>query len=144
MVAAASVAAWALAYPQSSLPVTLVRAVADCAAVVCLGLAAVPMLDDERYRDELIGRATAPLSVAGAVWLMAELGRLIVAAAQAAAVPVWRLGVPTTVDFALRHRGGAGGHTRCRGSCGPLCGRGRARRGPRRSTSWWPASPRWA
>lgn len=99
VLAAASVVAWALAYPQGSLPLTLVRAVADCAAVVCLGLAAVPMLDDERYRPELIRRATAPLSVAGAVWLVAELGRLIVAGAQAAAVPIWRLGVPTTVDF---------------------------------------------
>lgn len=101
VVVAASVAAWALAYPQSSLPVTLVRALADCAAVLCLGLAVVPLLDDERYRRELIGRATVPLSAAGAAWLVAELGRLIVAAAQAAAVPVWRLGVPTTVDFAL-------------------------------------------
>lgn len=75
VLAATSVVAWALAYPQGSLPVTLVRAVADCAAVICLGLAAVPMLDDERYRSELIGRATTPLSVAGAVWLVAELGR---------------------------------------------------------------------
>lgn len=109
VVVAASVAAWALAYPQSSLAVTLVRAVADCAAVVCLGLAVVPMLDDERYRRELIGRATVPLSVAGAVWLVAELGRLIVAAAQAAAVPVWRLGVPTTVDFAFDTAAGRAG-----------------------------------
>jgi copper resistance protein D len=109
VLAAASVVAWALAYPQGSLPVTLVRAVADCAAVVCLGLAAVPMLDDERYRSELIRRATAPLSVAGAVWLVAELGRLIVAAAQALAVPVWRLGLPTTVDFALDTAAGRAG-----------------------------------
>jgi putative copper resistance protein D len=109
VVAAASVAAWALGYPQSSLPVTLVRAVADCAAVVCLGLAVVPMLDDDRYRAELIRRATTPLSVAGAVWLVAELGRLIVAAAQAAAVPVWRLGVTTTVDFAVGTAAGRAG-----------------------------------
>jgi putative copper resistance protein D len=109
VLAAAAVVAWALAYPQGSLPVTLVRAVADCAAVVCLGLAAVPMLDDERYRRELIGRATAPLSIAGAVWLVAELGRLIVAAAQAAAVPIWRLGLPTTVDFAVDTAAGRAG-----------------------------------
>jgi putative copper resistance protein D len=105
----AAAAAWALAYPQGSLPVTLVRAVADCAAVVCLGLAAVPMLDEERYRAELLGRATTPLSVAGAVWLVAELGRLVVAAGQAAAVPVWRLGAPTTVDFALDTAAGRAG-----------------------------------
>ncbi len=109
VVAAASLAAWALASPQSSLPVTLVRAVADCAAVVCLGLAVVPMLDDERYRGELIVRATKPLYTASAVWLTVELGRLILAAAQAAAVPVWRLGVRTTVDFALGTTAGRAG-----------------------------------
>jgi putative copper resistance protein D len=108
-VAAASVAAWALAYPQSSLAVTLMRTVADGAAVVCLGLTVAPMLDDERYRRELIGRATVPLSVAGAAWLLAELGRLIVAATQAAAVPVWRLGVPTTLDFAVDTAAGRAG-----------------------------------
>jgi putative copper resistance protein D len=67
------------------------------------------LLDDERYRRELVGRATVPLSAAGAVWLVAELGRLIMAAAQAAAVPVWRLGVPTTVDFALDTAAGRAG-----------------------------------
>jgi putative copper resistance protein D len=109
VVLAASVAAWALAYPQGSLPATLVRAVADCAAVVCLGLAVVPMLDDERYRGELIRRATTPLSIAGALWLVAELTRLIVAAAQAAAVPAWRLGATTTVDFAVETAAGRAG-----------------------------------
>ncbi|WP_267305353.1 copper resistance D family protein [Mycobacterium barrassiae] len=109
VVAAASGVAWALAYPQSSLPVTLVRAVSDCAAVVCLGLAVVPMLDDERYRCELIGRATAPLTASGALWLVAELGRLIGTAAQTAAVPVWRLGLPTAVDFARETAAGRAG-----------------------------------
>ncbi len=109
VVAGASGIAWALTYPQSSLPVTLVRAVSDCAAVVCLGLAVVPMLDDERYRGELIARATAPLTAASALWLVAELGRLIGMAAQAAAVPVWRLGVPTTVDFARDTAAGRAG-----------------------------------
>jgi len=109
VVALASVAAWALAYPQSSLTETLVRAVADCAVVVCLGLAVVPMLDDDRYRAELMGRATAPLSVAGAVWLLAELGRMIVAAAQAAAVPVTGLTAQTTIDFAVRTAAGRAG-----------------------------------
>lgn len=101
LVAAASVASWVLAYPQSSLTVTLVRALADCAVVVCLGLAVVPLLDDERYRSALIARGRAPLSVAGALWLVAELARLAVAAAQAAAVPVTGLGVQTAIDFAL-------------------------------------------
>ena len=42
-------------------PATLVRALADGAAVITLGLAAVPMLDIDRYRGELIRRATAPV-----------------------------------------------------------------------------------
>jgi copper resistance protein D len=109
IVVAASVAAWSLAYPQNSLTATLVRAVADCAAVATLGLAAVPMLDVDRYRGELIGRATAPLTAAGAVWLLAELMRLTVAAAQAAAVPVMRLGVQTSIDFALHTTAGRAG-----------------------------------
>jgi putative copper resistance protein D len=109
VVALASIAAWALAYPQSSLTVTLIRAVADCAVVICLGLAVVPMLDDDRYRKDLMGRGTAPLSAAGAVWLVSELGRLIVAAAQAAAVPVTGLGVQTTLDFALHTAVGRAG-----------------------------------
>lgn len=109
VVAAGSVAAWSLAYPQSSLTVTLVRAVADCAAVVTLGLAAVPMLDDDRYRDELTRRAGAPLAVAAALWLIAELTRLIVATAEAAAVPVGRLGVATVIEFALDTAAGRAG-----------------------------------
>ena len=109
VVALASVGAWALAYPQSSLTGTLVRAVADCAVVVCIGLAVVPTLDDDRYRGELMERATAPLSAAGAVWLVAELARLIVAAAQAAAIPVTGLGLQTTLDFALHTAVGRAG-----------------------------------
>ncbi|HET6733413.1 CopD family protein [Mycobacterium sp.] len=109
IVVAASVAAWSLASPQNSLTATLVRAVADCAAVTALGLAVVPMLDQGRYRGELIGRATASLSVAGAVWLLAELVRLVVAAAQAAGVPVVRLGVRTSVEFAMHTAAGRAG-----------------------------------
>jgi copper resistance protein D len=79
----------------------LVRAVADVSAVVALGLAIVPMLDIDRYRGELMRRASGPLTIAGAIWLLAELLRLGVAAAQAAAVPLSRLSVRTAVDFAL-------------------------------------------
>lgn len=101
VIAAASVAAWSLAYPQTSLADTLARAVADCAGVVTLGLAVVPALDVDRYRGELARRASVPLLVGSAVWLVAELVRLTVAAAQAAAVPAGRLAVPTAVEFAL-------------------------------------------
>jgi putative copper resistance protein D len=98
-----------LARQQNSLAVTLVRAVADGSAVVAFGLAAVPMLDIDRYRGELIRRATGPLTIASAIWLVAELLRLGVAAAQAAAVPVSRLGVHTAVDFALHTTPGRSG-----------------------------------
>lgn len=143
VVAAASGVAWALAYPQGSLPVTLVRAVAACAAVVCLGLAVVPMLDDERYRGQLIGRATAPLTAASALWLVAELGRLIGMAAQAAAIPVWRLGVPTTLDFALDTAGAARALSAWWWRRRSVWSRS-WRPGRRRSISWRQASPPWA
>jgi copper resistance protein D len=109
VVAVSAVVAWALARPQNSLGTTLVRAVADGSAVVAFGLAAVPMLDIDRYRGELIRRATGPLTIASAIWLIAELLRLGVAAAQAAAVPVARLGVRTAVDFALHTTPGRSG-----------------------------------
>jgi putative copper resistance protein D len=106
VVAASAVVAWSLALQQNSLAATLVRAVADGSAVVTFGLAAVPMLDVDRYRGELIRRATAPLTIAAAVSLLAELLRLGVASALAAAVPVPRLGVHTAVDFALHTTAG--------------------------------------
>lgn len=109
VVVVASLAAWSLARQQNSLATTLVRALADGSAVVTLGLAAVPMLDIDRYRGELIRRATAPLTIAAAAWLLAELLRLGVAAAQAAAIPVFRLGLHTTVDFALHTAAGRSG-----------------------------------
>lgn len=83
------------------LTATLVRAAADGSAVVALGLAVVPMLDIDRYRGELTRRATGPLTLASAAWLLAELLRLGLEAAQAAAVPLSRLGVHTAVDFAV-------------------------------------------
>jgi copper resistance protein D len=109
VVAAASVAAWSLGAPGNSLPTTLVRAFADCAAVATLGLAAVPMLDTGRYRDELLDRATAPLLVAGAAWLVTELTRLVVTAAQAIDASVSRVGVGTTAEFALHTIAGRSG-----------------------------------
>ena len=67
------------------------------------------MLDIDRYRGELLRRATGPLTIASASWLIADLLRLGVAAAQAAAVPVARLGVRTAVDFALHTTPGRSG-----------------------------------
>lgn len=109
VVAVSIVLAWSLARQQNSPALTLVRTIADGAAVIAFGLAAVPMLDIDRYRGELIRRATGPLTIAGAVWLVSELLRLGAAAAQAAAVPVTRLSVHTTVDFALHTAAGRSG-----------------------------------
>jgi putative copper resistance protein D len=109
VVAVSIVLAWSLARQQNSPALTLVRTIADGAAFIAFGLAAVPMLDIDRYRGELIRRATGPLTIAGAVWLVSELLRLGAAAAQAAAVPVTRLSVHTTVDFALHTAAGRSG-----------------------------------
>jgi copper resistance protein D len=109
VVVVASLAAWSLARQQNSLAMTLLRALADGSAVVTLGLAAVPMLDIDRYRGELVRRATAPLTIAAASWLLAELLRLGVSASEAAAIPVSRLDLHTTVDFALHTTAGRSG-----------------------------------
>ncbi|TRW88922.1 copper resistance protein CopD [Mycolicibacterium sp. 018/SC-01/001] len=99
--AAACVLAWALAFPGASLSAALVRAMADAAAVVTVGLAAVPALDGPRYRDELLRRATAPLLAASAVWLAAELVRLVLATAEAAGRGVAQVGLRTVWDFSV-------------------------------------------
>ncbi|MCH9734317.1 MAG: CopD family protein [Actinomycetia bacterium] len=93
--------AWALAYPAASLTPALARAVTDGAAVLTLGLAAVPALDTGRRREELIRRASAPLVTASAVWLIAELVRLVLTGAETAGTAVTRLGMQTAVEFTL-------------------------------------------
>jgi putative copper resistance protein D len=109
VVAMAAVAAWALAFPQNSLSATLIRAVADCSAVVALGLAVVPMFDTDRYRREVAARACGPLILASAVWAAAELVRIVVDAAQAVGTSPVRVGVRTTVDFAVATATGRSG-----------------------------------
>ncbi|MGV0837655.1 CopD family protein [Mycolicibacterium thermoresistibile] len=100
LVVAASGAAWALAYPQVAPAAAVTRAIADCAAVVTLGLAVVPLLDTDRRRGELARAATAPLAVSAGCWLLAEAIRLAVQGAQLVGVPVWRLGTSTVVEYA--------------------------------------------
>jgi len=72
---AASVAVmWALGRPQTPAADTAVRTVADCAAVVTLGAAVVPWLDDAgRRRAELVERAGRPLLIGAAVWAVKDL-----------------------------------------------------------------------
>ncbi|WNG87363.1 CopD family protein [Mycobacterium sp. ITM-2016-00317] len=103
---AGCVAAWALAFPSGPLGPALVRTLADAAAVVTVGAAVVPALDGARYRENLARRATAPLVVASAVWVVAELVRLVLAASEASGVPVGRLGWAPTWDFAVHTAAG--------------------------------------
>jgi copper resistance protein D len=100
VVAATTTLAWALAQPALSPAMTAVRAIADGAAVLTLGLAVLPRLDEPRYRDELARRGTVPMMAAAGVWLVAELVRLTLSAAAAAAEPVGRLSLRTTMEFA--------------------------------------------
>ncbi|KUI32039.1 copper resistance protein CopD [Mycobacterium sp. IS-1496] len=109
VVAVASVAAWALGRPQNSLSLTAARAAADCAATVTLGLAVVPLLDTGRYRDELSRWAAVPLAASAAVWLFTELVRLVVASAQAAALPAGTVGVQTYLEFVTHTAAGRSG-----------------------------------
>ena len=99
--AAACVLAWALAFPGASLATSAVRALADAAAAVAIGLAVVPALDGPRYRRELLARAAAPLALASSVWLTAEVTRLILGAAEAAGRSPVRVGVDTAYSFAV-------------------------------------------
>lgn len=92
---------WALTYPRPALAATVTRAAADIGAVLVLGLALVPALETPRYRNELALRSSSALVVAVAVWLTAELIRLVTAAAATAAVPLDALGARTTVDYAM-------------------------------------------
>lgn len=109
IVAASAATAWALAYPQSPMGGAVARAAADGAAVVTVGLAAVPLLDVARYRAELVRSAAGPLVWSSAIWLLAELVRLIVATAQAANATVLHIGVRTSTEFALYTTAGRSG-----------------------------------
>lgn len=96
---------------MNSLGGIAIRAVADIAAIVTLGLTVVPRFDDPRYRAELADRAARPLIASSAVWAIAELVRLVVAAAQAAGVSLIRLDLRTATDFAVGTAAGRSGLT---------------------------------
>jgi copper resistance protein D len=105
----ATTLAWALAHPQLSPAMAAVRAIADGSAVLSLGLAVAPRLEDARYRDGLAVRTVRLLLAAGGVWVLAELSRLALAAAQAAAIPVERLSLRTALEFATSTTPGRSG-----------------------------------
>ncbi|BBY26586.1 CopD family protein [Mycolicibacterium sediminis] len=109
VVAISAVLAWALAFPQNPLTDSAIRAVADCVAVVTFGLAVVPWLDVERHRGELAARATPPLIGVAALWAVVEFVRLPLSAADAAGVPVPRIGAQTTYEFATATAAGRAG-----------------------------------
>ncbi|WP_244438306.1 CopD family protein [Mycolicibacterium septicum] len=95
--------------PASTVTGALIRALADGAAIVTLGLAAVPLLESDRYRAESSRRAAGPLALAAAIWLPAEIVRLTVEAAQTAGVGFWQIGVRTLTDFGLYTASGRSG-----------------------------------
>ncbi|CRZ17504.1 copper resistance D family protein [Mycolicibacterium neworleansense] len=95
--------------PAPTVTGALIRALADCAAIVTLGLAAVPLLESDRYRAELSRKAAGPLALAAAIWLLAEVVRLTVEAAQTAGVGFWQIGVHTLADFGLYTAAGRSG-----------------------------------
>ncbi|MCV7065568.1 CopD family protein [Mycolicibacterium farcinogenes] len=109
VVAAASALAWALTYPHSSTAGTVIRALADCAAVITLGLAAVPLLESDRYRAESVRRAAGPLALAASTWLLTEMVRLPLESAQTAGVGFWQVDVQTLADFGLHTTAGRSG-----------------------------------
>jgi copper resistance protein D len=98
---AACLLCWALAYPATDLTPAVLRAVADVAAATALGLALVPLLDGPRHRDELRRRAAAPLLVAAAVWAVAEVARLVAAAADAVGTTPLRVPATMACDYAV-------------------------------------------
>ena len=61
------------------------------------------------YPQAVPRRAGAPLALAAGFWLLAELCRLVVGAAGAAAVPVTRLGLVTTLEFTVATSAGRSG-----------------------------------
>ncbi|CAN5379785.1 CopD family protein [soil metagenome] len=109
VLALATALAWALAHPELSPAMAAVRAIADGSAVLTLGLAVVPWLDGPRHRGEVASRAARPLVAASAMWVITELVRLVLSAAQAAATTVTRLPVGTAVEFVVSTTPGRSG-----------------------------------
>lgn len=103
---AASVTGWALAFPQSSPAATSVRALADGAAVLTFGLALVSKLDDPHFRADAADAARKPLAMAAGVWAVAELVRVVVAAAAASDRSLTSVSLSTCIEFAVHTAGG--------------------------------------
>jgi copper resistance protein D len=108
-IAVTSVIAFVLASPHAAPAEAAVRALADCAAVGSLGLSFVGALDTGRRRDELVAAAVGPLIAVSAAWLVAEVVRQALSAAQAAAVPLTRVGMGTVTAFTLHTTAGRAG-----------------------------------
>jgi len=107
--AVTSVVAYAIAYPQAAPAAAAVRTLADCAAVGSLGFAIVPALEVGRRRAELAATAAGPLIAVSAAWLVAELVRQVLAAADTAALPPLGVPVRTVLGFTVQTVAGRAG-----------------------------------
>src|SRR6202521_1486765 len=128
--AVTSVVAYAIAYPQAAPAAAVVRALADCAAVGTIGLAIVPALEPGRRRAELAARAVGPLIAVSAAWLVAEVLRQLLTAAETAAVPPLGLPVRTVGDFTLQTVAGRAGLLSVGAAAAVCAGAASGRRSP--------------
>ncbi|RDI48375.1 copper resistance D family protein [Nocardia mexicana] len=103
--------AWALAAPDPVQSEAPVRALADCAGAVVLGLAALPRLHD-RLRP-----SWRLLAGFGGLWVATEFAVLACEAAQVVGVPVTRLRLPQFGDYLIYVSGGQVGIAILIGTC---------------------------
>jgi putative copper resistance protein D len=108
-IAVTSVLAFTLAFQQAAPAAAALRALADRAAVASLGPTIVPALDVGRRRAELAAGARGPLIGFSAGWLVAELARQLLAAAQAAGLPLVLLPARAALEFTLQTVAGRAG-----------------------------------
>ncbi|MDT5010578.1 MAG: copper resistance protein, partial [Mycobacterium sp.] len=125
-VAATTAIAFALALHAVEPVAAVARILADTAAVGTIGLAIVPALDDGRRRTEITRLSQVPLLVVGAVWLVGELLRLVIAAGEAAATPLAQLSVHAVGEFVLHTVAGRTGLLSV-GAATAVCGLAAAR-----------------
>lgn len=84
----------------------VVRVMANCAAVLALGLATAPWLVGEPLRSEMRTRATSAFRLVCGVWVSAELTRCAVSAAEAAGVGLAQLSVNDLLRYTTQTASG--------------------------------------
>jgi putative copper resistance protein D len=88
-------AALAIAVGGADRAQVALRLVTDLAGTVALGLAGLPLLLSPRWREVVLARAAAPLTVCAAGWVVGGAAQIVLAAARRAGVPV------TAVDMSV-------------------------------------------